>query len=119
MEFIHNILNLLNITKGGNLKFDDDENSINDTNIAHKWYDNNVLFTFNGNNDATTLIRYRTSPNPKLNLHYLDITRNTILKYDSQYNGELFPILAYLKFPKNYDNDLVFELILQTMKIIN
>ena len=49
---------------GGNLKFDYDENSIDDTNIAHKWYDNNVLFTFNGNNDSTTLIRYRTSPNP-------------------------------------------------------
>ena len=39
-------------------------NLYKENDIVHKWYDKNVLFTFNGNNDSTNLIRYRTSPNP-------------------------------------------------------
>ena len=43
MEIYSQYVEFINITKGGNLKFDYDESSINDTNIAHKWYDKNAI----------------------------------------------------------------------------
>ena len=91
----------ININNGGTINYPNyDNEKLSDGNFEHNIIPNNkASFNYNGEN-SDILLRYRTSVNNELNIHYLDLKNDITLKYNP-----ISPTLIYFKVPKeDYDN---------------
>jgi hypothetical protein len=114
-------IEFININNGGPIKYlNDEEYLISKGNFEYNIPNNEASFTYNGGENSDILIRYKTSPNDKLNIHYLDLSINTTLKYNTLNTGINSNILIFFKLPKDMNsNSLNFNLTFSSNNLVN
>ncbi len=101
-------IEFININNGGTIKYPNYEDYlISKGNIEYININQNNTFNYTGGENSDILIKYKTSPNNKLNVHYLDLKNNITLRY----KNNTYPLLLYFKIPKElYETIISFQI---------